>query len=853
MRMLSLLIPAALSLMIWPRLVTCQSKSLPKQVRADRSHLSQMVAVPTTIHKNSINPLAIDISAQRIRGASSKIWRGFDFTAEAEPISQNWDVIDSSLRKNGALLLRCDPFRGNPVKMDANGSALVNWASADSLLTRLSTSGFGIDLSISPPEALSASAWKQFITQAVQRYGKDPKWNISRWELHSKAEEAKALFPIFTRVIRENSPAAPVDFHLESGNPLEALTILAEICDKNRVACDCFSWKTPESPRLIFENIREIHNGIAKLPSLKAATLLPVFSSSLGGSAASAMLSAAIHLPEIAPLDGPNPALGFLLEGSEAFNPNGQLSDVGTAVQLLDRIAGTVVMSSSSEPSLHAIAARSRKGTSVLIWRDGNEKYPEEKNCLLRIHGLTPGRADGLRLSTTYRSTKVVLTSDLPPVSPQGEIEIKSVLPENSYALQEINPHARSPLEVKIGPSSGSTASETGDLFYSGNTLELIAAVQNISTKPQSITLSVEGSHSGMASSELSQRAIGVVPPGITKMLRFRLTAPRVSRSEQAGFNFRFGEQSAASYHFCTDSAVTALLENSRVDLSSPSDKAVFRVKLVNHSAAPVPVTIETANGKKDTFDLPGGGKPYIRRVETAVLSSDPGIYPSQIRISSDIGSLYSLIGQISLPAICRYARIKPVIDGNLSEWTNAVALGMGRKEQVHEKEWAGPNDLSAYAYVQWDETYFYFACAVTDNIAYQPLGAREMWKGDSVQFALTTDTTGSNQREGFGPTDHMFGIALSDTGKTISIRFSGAGGSEKIISSAKRVGVRTYYEAAIPWSELVPAKPNSGTTYGLSIVVNDSDGHGRGYISWANGIYPNRRPGLFLPLRLLK
>ena len=276
-------------------------------------------------------------------------------------------------------------------------------------------------------------------------------------------------------------------------------------------------------------------------------------------------------------------------------------------------------------------------------------------------------------------------------------------------------------------------------------------------------------------------------------------------------------------------------------------------MRLSNHNSTPLPVTIDSNGRSKDSFDLPGGGKQYTRKIEINSPSSDPGIYTAEISISSSIGKLYTLTGQVTVPAICRYARIKPVIDGDLSEWSDVLPLGMGRLEQVHEKEWYGPNDLSAYAYVQWDENYFYFACAVTDDVAFQPFAPKEMWKGDSVQFALTTDTKGSGEREGFGPTDHFFGIAHSDSGKTLAARFAGAGGSEKIVAASKRVGSRTFYEAAIPWSELIPAKPNSGTTYGLSIVVNDNDGHGRGYISWANGIYPNRRPGLFLPLRLLK
>ena len=102
-------------------------------------------------------------------------------------------------------------------------------------------------------------------------------------------------------------------------------------------------------------------------------------------------------------------------------------------------------------------------------------------------------------------------------------------------------------------------------------------------------------------------------------------------------------------------------------------------------------------------------------------------------------------------------------IDGDLSEWTEGEPLGMGRAEQAHGKNgkaWGGPGDISAYAYTRWDEQYFYFACAVTDDVFYQPYSLADMQKGDSVVFALATNGSLSARKSG-EPAYAEFGMAL--------------------------------------------------------------------------------------------
>ena len=72
-------------------------------------------------------------------------------------------------------------------------------------------------------------------------------------------------------------------------------------------------------------------------------------------------------------------------------------------------------------------------------------------------------------------------------------------------------------------------------------------------------------------------------------------------------------------------------------------------------------------------------------------------------------------------------------------------------------------------------------------------------------------------------------------------------------VVAAKRVGSRIFYEAAIPWSELVPLRAKEGTVMGFAILVNDNDGKGKGYISWGDGLAGEKRPLLFPPVKLVR
>jgi hypothetical protein len=433
-------------------------------------------------------------------------------------------------------------------------------------------------------------------------------------------------------------------------------------------------------------------------------------------------------------------------------------------------------------------------------------------------------------------------------------VELPVLLPPQGIALLELTPRRSPSLEISMSASRY--------VWRSGETFDLDVIVRNASKTTQRGEITLTSSLSGFVPSSPARADVGTVPPGASRALRFRLRVPPVGRSTEALLSVQAGTDSRATLAIRALTALTATLETPRVDLDLPGHAGQARIRLTNQGSAPMTVRL-TAEGAKSpsrqSVLLPGGGTPVVREIEVAAPSRDAGMYPVDIAVDgSGGGRLATVPVLVGVPLFCHYAPKPPKIDGSLEEWTDAEPIGMGRREQVHDKQWRGPADLSAYAYVQWDEQNFYFACAVTDDVVFQNFPAAELWRGDSVLFALSTDRSAPPDRTGYGPADHEFGMALLNGSEPTLYRFAGPPGTTpgvmtKGVVAIRRSGSRTFYEAAIPWSELGFAKPKPGAMYGFSVLVNDNDGEGRGYIAWSDGLDNGKRPGLFPPMRLVR
>jgi len=117
---------------------------------------------------------------------------------------------------------------------------------------------------------------------------------------------------------------------------------------------------------------------------------------------------------------------------------------------------------------------------------------------------------------------------------------------------------------------------------------------------------------------------------------------------------------------------------------------------------------------------------------------------------------LVTLLASISM-AVENYNALKfgapPVIDGNLSEWSNVPGVFLtgsltvtgqldahdvyNNWETLGVETWTSDADLSTTWRAAWDDNNFYFSAFVKDDIHLNTGSGDSIWNGDGIQMAI--------------------------------------------------------------------------------------------------------------------
>ena len=193
-------------------------------------------------------------------------------------------------------------------------------------------------------------------------------------------------------------------------------------------------------------------------------------------------------------------------------------------------------------------------------------------------------------------------------------------------------------------------------------------------------------------------------------------------------------------------------------------------------------------------------------------------------------------------------------IDGNLDEWKDVpVFPDMHTRNTGLGRIWRGPSDHSPSFKIAWCDKGLLFASVVEDDIHHQIYKGSEMWRCDSIDFAIDPDY------EHLSFIDYhvlTLGMNPKNKGKNNSPKlekrreqcYRRRAALDKpagIVADVKmsvthikpsyknRVG-KTTYEVLIPWADLGVKKPAIGKRLGFSIMFNESDGwERRGWNGW--------------------
>ena len=216
------------------------------------------------------------------------------------------------------------------------------------------------------------------------------------------------------------------------------------------------------------------------------------------------------------------------------------------------------------------------------------------------------------------------------------------------------------------------------------------------------------------------------------------------------------------------------------------------------------------------------------------------------------------------------YAEAPPKIDGIIEtgEWKGVwLTADTEDRADYNTGEWNGPDDLSIDANLMWDEKYLYFGAVVTDDVfCNEKTIPADMWNGDNIQFGIENRVNKGDFRIGMGGTGGSnyteVGIARLGNGTLATYRWktqdsvNPVGEIPNCQLEISRKENKTYYEFAIPWTEMISPDYVLDPTevFGFSICLNESDGGERkGWLEYNGGIGRIKNTIMFGKMKLVK
>ncbi|MBV9463466.1 MAG: hypothetical protein JO317_04485, partial [Verrucomicrobiae bacterium] len=193
-----------------------------------------------------------------------------------------------------------------------------------------------------------------------------------------------------------------------------------------------------------------------------------------------------------------------------------------------------------------------------------------------------------------------------------------------------------------------------------------------------------------------------------------------------------------------------------------------------------------------------------------------------------------------------------PNADGNLGEWKDkALKIPLREAIQVVGIENWKPENLSADFYLGYTADALWIGAEVTDDVQLQKQTGEGIWLQDSIQVSIDPR---HDQAPFYDPDDQELGLALGDDGKPQLWSWHLGSKAKDLVgytSGVRRDGTKTVYELSVPWSALDIDSPGAGSVIGLSFLVNDDDGAGRGWIELTPGIGKTKDPSVYPSLTL--
>ncbi|MFD0715768.1 S-layer homology domain-containing protein [Paenibacillus sp. GCM10027626] len=219
--------------------------------------------------------------------------------------------------------------------------------------------------------------------------------------------------------------------------------------------------------------------------------------------------------------------------------------------------------------------------------------------------------------------------------------------------------------------------------------------------------------------------------------------------------------------------------------------------------------------------------------------------YPVKVTVAFDKANPFVYEGKFDFnPIYQRTVTNDGALDPEIENSVPTIHLSQGT---IKLTDYKGKDDLDGDIWLHFDQDNFYLTAKIKDDVHAYPATGADIWKNDSIQFALSRGIPGESFEW------YEYGVSDTANGPQIYRWNAPSGVARGPVSNGKLSVTRdedhkiTLYKLALPWSELTPIKPVKEEGISFSLLVNDNDGAGRrGWIEWGSGIGVEKKPSLF-------
>ncbi|MFD0714361.1 DNRLRE domain-containing protein [Paenibacillus sp. GCM10027626] len=391
-----------------------------------------------------------------------------------------------------------------------------------------------------------------------------------------------------------------------------------------------------------------------------------------------------------------------------------------------------------------------------------------------------------------------------------------------------------------LGAAADATFAIEGDEASPGMPVQLTVLVNNLLPAPLTLDLSVEGKQYGITAEQGKQTSKLIEVAG-AEANSYRLVVVDIKQGSN-----KIGE---LRYRLIAQTMHTVKI---RPDLEASGDAftQALRIEVDNGSkvkelaVSSVKWSIGEQFGEEAWAAVIKPGEKQQLAISLKSLETVTN-YPAKVSVIFENADAYEYTGNISFNPIYEHTV------NMAGEWDKAVEAHEAtiNSDDGHMRlnGYTGPDDISGKVWLNYDKDFFYLSAQITDDVHYAPMKGSEIWNNDGLQFSLTSGIPGESRSW------YEYGISDTPDGPQI-YRWTVPEGKEAgIVKNGKLTVTRdenskqTFYQLALPWSELKPIQPGHKEAMSFSLVFNDNDGKGRkGYIEWGSGIGSEKSPKLF-------